>query len=82
MSASRAMVRESRGRGGCRNVPKVPDVYRRSTRSYEKCRLNECQFADDAVLLATIRHGAEKAVQSYIETVSAFDLTVSISRSA
>ena len=54
-------------------------LFRRSTRSYGECRLNECQFADDGVLLATTRHGAEKAAQSYIETASAFGLTVSIS---
>lgn len=33
-------------------------------------RLTECQFADDAALLATTRACAEKAIQVYIEASS------------
>ena len=30
-------------------------LFRKSIRKLEECRLNECQFADDAVLLVTAR---------------------------
>ena len=38
----------------------------------------ECQFADNAALLATTRAGAERALQCYIEVAGDLGLTVSI----
>ena len=40
-------------------------------------QLNECQFADDANLLATTRSGAEQAILAYIEATKAFELSMS-----
>ena len=54
------------------------ELFRRSTSNAELYRINECQFADDAALLATNRPGIEKAAQSYVEVALAFGLTVSI----
>ena len=38
-------------------------LFRRYTRKSEVIQLNECQFADDAALLATTREGAERALK-------------------
>ena len=40
--------------------------------------LNECQFADDAALLATTRTGAVRALREYMQVAEDFGLTVSI----
>ena len=41
------------------------DLFRRSTKDSQQVQLNECQFADDAALLATTRSGAEQAILTY-----------------
>ena len=43
-------------------------LFRRSLRSAEEVWLTECQFADDAALLATTREGAERAMEEYLRT--------------
>ena len=53
-------------------------LFRRSTRNAEECHPNECQFADDAALLATTRAGAEQALASYVAVAAAFGLRVSL----
>ena len=53
-------------------------LFRRSTKDSQQVQLNECQFADDAALLATTRSGAEQAILTYIEVAKAFGLTVSL----
>ena len=40
--------------------------------------LTECQFADDAALIATTRAGMERAIAEFISVASAFGLTVSL----
>ena len=55
-------------------------LFRRYTRNSEVTRLNECQFADDAVLLATSRVGAERALTEYIRTARDFGMTVSLEK--
>ncbi len=53
-------------------------LFRRYTRKSEVTQLNECQFADDAALLATTREGAEKALKEYMQVASDFGLMVSL----
>ena len=40
--------------------------------------LTECQFADDAALIATTRAGMERAIAEFISVAFAFGLTVSL----
>ena len=40
--------------------------------------MTECQFADDAALLATTREGAERAMEEYLRVAEDFGLSVSI----
>ena len=40
--------------------------------------LTECQFADDAALLATTRTGDVRALREYMQVAEDFGLTVSI----
>ena len=40
--------------------------------------MTECQFADDAALLATTREGAERAMEEYQRVAEGFGLSVSI----
>ena len=48
---------------------------------HRKCtQMTECQFADDAALLATTWEGAEQALQEYIDVARCFDLKVSIKK--
>ena len=47
-------------------------LFRRSTRGSHQVRLTDCQFADDAALLATTRHGAEQAILHYISVAKVF----------
>ena len=49
-------------------------LFRRSTRNAEECHLRECQFADDAALLATTRAGVEQVLVSYVEVAATFGL--------
>ena len=41
-------------------------------------KVTECQFADDAALLATTRDGANRSLQVYMQVAGDFGLTVSI----
>ena len=40
--------------------------------------MTECQFADDAALLATTRAGAEQAMLSYIDVAGALGLSINL----
>ena len=73
-----ARVEEEEGAGTYLKYKLDHQLFRRSTRNAEECRLNECQFADDAALLATTRTGAQQALALYIEVTTAFGLTVSL----
>ena len=42
-------------------------LFRRSTRGAGQACLTECQFADDAIVLASTRQGAEVAIRTYID---------------
>ena len=53
-------------------------LFRRYTRNSEITQLNECQFADDAALLATTREGAERALKEYMQVAREFGLTVNL----
>ena len=55
-------------------------LFRRSTRGSHQVRLTDCQFADDAALLATTRHGAEQAILHYISVAKVFGLIVSLTK--
>ena len=55
-------------------------LFRRSTRGSHQKRLKECQFADDAALLATSGYGAEQATLVYLNVARAFGLTVSLQK--
>ena len=73
-----ARVEEEEGAGTYLKYKLDHQLFRRSTRNAEGCRLNECQFADDAAQLATTRTGVEQALALYIEVATAFGLTVSL----
>ena len=51
-------------------------LFRRYVRNADVRMLMECLFADDAVLLASTRSGAERAVREYQGTCSSFGFTV------
>lgn len=53
-------------------------LFRRYTRNSEELKLNDCQFADDAALLATTKRGAEMATMEYMLVAKDFGLTPSI----
>ena len=53
-------------------------LFRRYTRNAQETKITECQFADDAALLATTRAGAERALREYVQAASDFGLIVSI----
>ena len=53
-------------------------LFRRYTRNVEELKISECQFADDAALLATTKRGAETATSEYIFVAKDFGLTLSI----
>ena len=53
-------------------------LFRRYTRNASQTTATECQFADDAALLATTRAGAERSLLEYVQVASDFGLTVSI----
>ena len=56
------------------------ELFRRSKAYDGQCKINECQFADNAVLLANTRYGAERAMQSYMDIASTFGLMVNIAK--
>ena len=49
-------------------------LFRRYARNVEELKLNGCQFADDAALLATIKRGAEMATSEYMRSAKDFGL--------
>lgn len=53
-------------------------LYRRYTRNANESKVTECQFADDAALLATTRAGADRSLQEYMQVAEDFGLSVSI----
>ena len=53
-------------------------LFRRYTRNAEEIKVNECQFADDAALLATTKRGAELITTEYMLVGKDFGLTLSI----
>ncbi len=53
-------------------------LFRRYTRNASARKITECQFADDAALLASTRPGAERMALEYQQTSGDFGLTVSI----
>ena len=53
-------------------------LFRRYTRNAEELKLTECQFADDAALLATTRRGAERATAEYMLVAGDFGLSLGI----
>ena len=55
-------------------------LFRRSTRGACESQLTDGQFADDAVLLATTRAGAEQAMRLYCDVARDFGLTVSLQK--
>ena len=52
-------------------------IFRRYTRNAQSRTLTECQFADDAALLATSRAGAVEGTEAYNQTCADFGLKVS-----
>ena len=52
-------------------------LFRRYTRNACETKITECQFADDAGILATTREGAELAMGEFSRTADDFGLTVS-----
>ena len=55
-------------------------LFRRYTRNTEEVKVNECQFADDAALLATTKRGAELITIEYMLVCKDFELTLSIQK--
>lgn len=53
-------------------------LFRRYVRNVRTKRITECQFADNGALLASSRHGAEKAALEYQQNSKSFGLKVSI----
>ena len=53
-------------------------LFRRYTKNAKEAWLTECQFADDAALLATTREGTERAMEEYLRVAEDFGLSVSI----
>ena len=53
-------------------------LFRRYTRNANTAMLTECQFADDAALLATSREAAILSLKAYIKVATSFGLCVSI----
>ncbi len=52
-------------------------LFRRYTRNACETQLMECQFADDAAILASTREGAETAMRAFVNIASDFGLQVS-----
>ena len=73
-----AQVRDLEGVGTSMLCKLDGKLFRRSTGGSQQVHLTECQFADDAALLATTRSGAEQAILIYINVAKAFGLTVSL----
>ena len=78
MERRAARVRDFEGVGTSMFCKLDGKLFRRSTRGSQQVQLTECQFADDAALLATTRIGAERAILTYIDVAKSFGLTVSL----
>ena len=55
-------------------------LFRRYTRNASELLVHKGEFADDVVLLASTRHGAETAIRAYSDVARAFGLTVSLQK--
>ena len=66
------------GVGICLKYKLDGKLFRRSTRAAEQACLTDCQFVDDAAILASTRQGAEQAIMAYINVADKFGLTVSL----
>ena len=55
-------------------------LFRRYTKNANEQKISECLFADDGVLLASSRSGAESAAEGYQETTRKFGLKVNTSK--
>ena len=55
-------------------------LFRRYTRNAEEKKIMDCQFADDAALLATTKAGAERVTEEYMKVAQDFGLTLSIQK--
>ncbi len=55
-------------------------LFRKSTRNAQETQVTECQFADDAALLARTQTGAEKAMMEYEEAAQVFGLHISLEK--
>ena len=73
-----ARVAELKGVGIYLRYKNDGKLFRRYTRNAHESWLTECQFADDAALLATTQTGAERAMKEYLQVAEDFGLTVSI----
>ena len=71
-------VRDLDGVGAYLRYKYDKKLFRRYTRNADETGVNECQFADDAALLATTKRGAELATIEYMRVAEDFGLTLSI----
>ena len=55
-------------------------LFRRLTRNPLESQMTECQFADDAALLATTHAGAEQAMLSCIDVAGALGLSINLQK--
>ena len=55
-------------------------LFRRYTRNVEEKIISDCQFADDAALLATTKSGAERVTEEYMKVAHDFGLTLSVQK--
>ena len=55
-------------------------LFRQYTRNAEEKKITDCQFADDAALLATTKAGAERVTEEYMKVAQDFGLTLSIQK--
>ena len=73
-----ATIEETDGVGVELNFKMDGKLFRRYTKNADATWLNECQFADDAALIARSREGAIRALNESIAMNRAFGLTVSV----
>ena len=71
-------VRDLDGVGAYLRYKYDKKLFRRYTKNADEVEVNECQFADDAALLATTKRGAELAATEYMRVAGDFGLSLSI----
>ena len=71
-------VRDVDGVGAYLRYKYDKKLFRRYTKNANEAEVNECQFADDAALLATTKRGAELAATEYMRVAGDFGLSLSI----